>query len=228
MPPATEPATDPNRRPLKTRSWGVFQSLAAWLARRGVAPNAISLMSVVFGLAAGAAFMATGRVESDVAQRLLWLAAGAGIQLRLVANLLDGMVAVEGGKRTPVGELYNEAPDRVADALILLGAGYATGGDPRLGAAATIIAIFVAYVRALGTTVGVGQVFLGPMAKPHRMALLTAVCLFGVAAPNSWRSYELGGLGVMGWALAVVVVGGLVTAARRLREIARRMRARDA
>ena len=52
------------------------------------------------------------------------------IQLRLIANLLDGLVAVEGGKRTPTGELYNEAPDRIADTAVLVGAGYAVGGSP--------------------------------------------------------------------------------------------------
>ena len=38
---------------------------------------------------------------------LLVVAAGM-IQLRLVCNLLDGMVAVEGGMKTKSGELYND------------------------------------------------------------------------------------------------------------------------
>ena len=55
----------------------------------------------------------------------MFLAAAACIQLRLLCNLFDGMVAVEGGFKTKSGEIYNELPDRVADVLILAGAGYA-------------------------------------------------------------------------------------------------------
>ena len=49
------------------------------------------------------------------------------VQLRLLCNLLDGMVAVEGGRSSPVGALYNEVPDRVADSLLLVALGYAVG-----------------------------------------------------------------------------------------------------
>jgi len=41
-----------------------------------------------------------------------------------VCNLLDGMVAIEGGLKTPAGELFNDVPDRISDPLILVGAGY--------------------------------------------------------------------------------------------------------
>ena len=40
---------------IKTRSWTFFQRLAAWLARTGVSPNAISVSSIVFAALAGAA-----------------------------------------------------------------------------------------------------------------------------------------------------------------------------
>src|SRR5688572_21882307 len=101
-------ASDENRRPLKSRQWPVFQRLAAWLAGRDVSPNAISLSSIAFALAAGAAFALTAWTESDSLRRVLWLAGGVCVQLRLCANLLDGLVAVEGGKGSAVGELYNE------------------------------------------------------------------------------------------------------------------------
>lgn len=46
----------------------------------------------------------------------------AGIQLRLLCNLFDGMVAIEGGKKSDVGSLYNEFPDRIADSLLIVAA----------------------------------------------------------------------------------------------------------
>ncbi len=47
------------------------------------------------------------------------LAPGLSAQLvvgvALLANLFDGMVAVEGGLGTPSGILFNDFPDRIAD-----------------------------------------------------------------------------------------------------------------
>src|SRR4051812_42207120 len=102
-----------DRRPIAVRTWPVFQALAGRLARWGVSPNAISTASLVCGVAAGAALAATASLPSP-GQRIAWLAGGLLIQLRLLANMLDGMVAVEGGRASPVGELYNEVPDRVS------------------------------------------------------------------------------------------------------------------
>ena len=44
--------------------------------------------------------------------RALLLLAAAGIQLRLLCNLLDGMLAVEEGFKSKTGDIYNDLPDR--------------------------------------------------------------------------------------------------------------------
>ena len=79
------------------------------------------------------------------------------------------MVAVLREVASPVGELFNEVPDRVSDAATLIGFGYATGSNPVLGFVATIFAIFLAYMRAQGKVAGAHQEFCGPMAKQQRM-----------------------------------------------------------
>ena len=59
--------------------------------------------------------------------------------------MLDGMVAVEGGKGSPDGPIWNEAPDRYSDIVILVGAGYgaafAGAASPSLGWAAAVFAV---------------------------------------------------------------------------------------
>ena len=217
------PNPDPaGRRPLKSRNLAVFKNLAAALARHGVTPNSISFFSIIFGGAAGAALAATAHAQGW-AQRLCWLAAAACIQFRLAANLLDGMVAVEGGKGGPTGELWNEAPDRLADALVFIGAGYAAGSQPAMGFAAALVAVFVAYVRALGASVGAGQIFLGPQAKPHRMAVMTATCALLAIYPATLVAMLPSGFFIL-LALVIVIAGGLLTAARRLKRIAEFLR----
>jgi phosphatidylglycerophosphate synthase len=212
-----------DRRPIAARSWTPVRRLAAWLARRGVAPNAISLAGMVCGVAAGAAFAFTSYTPVE---RFAWLAGAALVQLRLLANLLDGMVAIEGGRASPVGELYNEVPDRVSDVATLVGLGYAAGGCVEAGYAAAVAAVFTAYVRAAAKVAGAPQDYRGPMAKPHRMFVVTAVALFLAAAPVGWRPiFDAGaGWGLPAAALGLIVAGCLVTASRRLARAAVHLR----
>src|SRR6516165_2874016 len=128
--------------------------------------------------------------------------------------MFDGLVAVEGGRGSRVGELFNEVPDRISDGAILIGLGYAAGGDAVLGYLAALGAIFTAYVRATGKVAGAPQEFCGPMAKQQRMALVIAVSLACVVEPETRLPAAV---------LAVIVAGTLLTAARRLIRIARHL-----
>jgi phosphatidylglycerophosphate synthase len=171
-----DPESPAGRRPLKSRESPFFQKLAARLANAGVTPNSISLMSIVFGVAAGFCFAITSISPLWMA-RVCFIAAAVFIQLRLICNLIDGMVAVEHQRRSPGGELWNEVPDRFSDVATIVGAGYALGGYPLLGFIGAILAILTAYVRALGASVGAGQIFAGIGGKPQRMFLLTVTAI---------------------------------------------------
>ncbi|MFN9433634.1 MAG: CDP-alcohol phosphatidyltransferase family protein [Planctomycetota bacterium] len=218
-----EPYQPTDRRPIAARKWPLWHRAAKWLARRGVSPNGISLAGMVCGLAAGLAF--AGTVYATGWERFAWLAGGVLIQLRLLANLLDGMVAIESGRASPVGELYNEVPDRVSDTATLIGVGYAVGGDIILGYAASCAALFTAYVRAAGKAAGAPQEYCGPMAKQQRMALLTLVALYCGLAPSGWLpSWGDPGRGLAAVGLFIIVLGSLLTAIRRLRRIAANLR----
>src|SRR5690625_7116847 len=169
----------PNRRPIAARGTGWASGTASWLVRRGVTPNQISVAGVVFAAVAG------GLVGARVVLPLWWatvalLLAAVCIQCRLLCNLFDGMVAIEGGKTTPAGEMFNDIPDRLADPLILIGAGYAAatvGLGPALGWLAALLAVLTAYIGGLGVTLGAPGGLRGPMAKPHRRALITAAAM---------------------------------------------------
>ena len=148
----------------------------------------------------------------------------AGIQGRLLCNLLDGMVAIEGGRQTKSGEIFNDLPDRIADALIFICAGYAAQARPfgaELGFLAAILAVFSAYVRMLGGASGLKQSFIGPMAKQHRMAALTLACVLSIL---EMRFFAAGS--VLWGALIIINLGCLVTIWRRTARIARELEAR--
>ena len=193
--------------------------MAATLRRAGVQPNQISVLSAVCALLGAGALVASGfDVPRWVRAASLLLAAGC-VQLRLLCNLFDGLVAVEGGLRTKTGEIYNELPDRVSDILLLGAAGYACGGPdwaPPLGWAAAALAVCVAYVRALGGQLGTAQQFCGPMAKQQRMFVLTVACV--ATAGERLLGWPLRSMAV---ALGVILLGSALTAARRTVRIAR-------
>ncbi|OWK44382.1 CDP-alcohol phosphatidyltransferase family protein [Fimbriiglobus ruber] len=213
-----------DRRPIAARRWPIWQHAAKWLAHRGVSPNAISLAGMGCGTAAGVAL--AGTTYTADWEPFAWLGGAALIQLRLLANLLDGMVAIESGRASPVGELYNDVPDRVSDTATLVGAGCAVGGDVVLGCLAACAALFTAYVRAIGKAAGAPQEYCGPMAKQQRMALLTLIALYCGLAPTSWRPLwgDPAGRSLVAAGLLIITLGSLLTAARRLVRIAANLR----
>lgn len=196
-----------DRRPIAARELGVVQGMAAALVRRGASADGISLAGMVAGLLAGLCLAAIA--WSPASALPLWLLGALFIQLRLLANLLDGMVAIGRGIASPAGELFNEVPDRVSDTAVLLGLGIAAG-DVALGLAAALAAMGTAYIRAVGKAAGAPSDFRGPMAKQHRMALVTALALFSAVAPAAWAA-PLPGL-----ALWVILLLSLLTCWRRL------------
>lgn len=163
--------TDENRRPLNSRDTKWARAAAKRLVESAITPNQISQASVGFA-ALGLLLYWGASASGGAVQALCLILAALTIQLRLLCNLLDGMVAIEGGKSSATGPFWNEAPDRIADFLFLFGAGLASG-NPVLGLLAAALAIGTAYVRELGRAEGLPQDFSGPMAKPHRMATLT-------------------------------------------------------
>ena len=201
-----KPGLNANRRPLKSRStrWAGVATRSALAT--GLSANQISFLGIIIaGLGALALIEAPTRPW-------LFLAAAACIQLRLLANMLDGLVAVEGGRGGPTGAIWNEFPDRVEDSLLLVAAGY-SAELPWLGWLCALLAAVCAYVRLLGGTLGQPQDFSGPMAKPHRMAALTVGCLVATI----W----FGGLQI---ALGVIAAGTAGTIARRLVHLSKALR----
>jgi phosphatidylglycerophosphate synthase len=190
--------------------------LAQAVARAGISANSVSLIGMVFAAVASAAFL----LARGPQWRAWLVVAAAGIQLRLLCNMIDGMVAVEHGRATPTGALYNDVPDRIADTAILVTAGYAAGhGD--LGWACAIVAMLTAYVRALGGALGTPQFFFGPQSKSQRMAVMTVAAAVSALLSSLERAAQL-----MTIALLVVLVGSIVTVVRRLRRIARELNTR--
>lgn len=196
-----------SRREIATREAGFAKRSAKLLAQRNITPNQISTFSMVF---AAASFICFGLARE---QSWFLILAVLGIQMRLLCNLFDGMVAIEHNKKSKVGDLYNEVPDRVSDALILLGVGlYSSSLEHAmdLAWACVFLSTMTAYLRVFGASLVGKHYFLGPMAKQHRMAVISIASLVALLWPQAL--YD---------SLILILLGLVVTCFRRLQAVAR-------
>ena len=124
--------------------------------------------------------------------------------------------AEAGNKIRKLEYLLAEALERGATWIVTCGAVQSNHAR-----ATALLAALTAYVRATGGALGLAQDFRGPMAKPHRMAVLTVGCLVG-AAEIAWNGTR--------WALLaaaiVIAVGSALTCVTRALAIGRTLRAR--
>lgn len=229
--PANSSPSQGDRRPIAARNLSIIQSVARALARRRVHPNFISLLGMAAAIIAGILLYFTREpgitAIFPIAPTLL--VAALLIQLRLLANLLDGMVAVEGRLGAPTGPLYNELPDRISDTAVLVGMGYALHSNPSLGWAAAAVALFITTVRLLGSSLHQPADFSGPMAKQQRMNIATLACALAALIPST-RAWDTAAPGlaprtsIFAVALIIIIAAGLYTAARRTLRLARAVR----
>ena len=207
-----------NRRPLKSRGTAWAAAAARAALKSGISADGVSIVGILVSVI-GAAVLVV-----ELGSPWHFLIGAAAVQLRLLCNMLDGMVAVEGGRKSIYGPLYNELPDRIEDSVLLVAAGAAAGFQGLLlGLLAALFASICAYVRLLGGTLGQPQDFVGPQAKPHRMFVLTLglVAAF-VEYFVRWPIYRPSHM--LSLALAVICIGTLLTIIRRTLRIARRLR----
>jgi len=209
------PTPTDSRRPLTTRSAGWARALAAALAKARVSPDLISAISIPIALAGVAALF-------HLPSPLSLVLCAVAVQLRLLCNLLDGMVAVEGGLGGPTGPLWNELPDRIADSVFIIALGY-VAGEPLLGWIGALLAAITAYIRTTGGALGFPQDFSGVQSKPKRMFVMTVGLLVAALWPwwaNAWYALQV--------AIWIIVVGSAITCVTRTLKLAHLLRERAA
>lgn len=201
------------RRPLTSRKTNLANQAAKFLSGNNISPNSISLLSIVFSLLALICYIYANE------KSFYLFVASLCIQLRLICNLLDGMVAIEYNKKSIYGNLYNDIPDRLADIFIILGAGFYSCHHESTAAFGlnlawinALLAVLTAYVRVLGASLGTPMFFSGIMAKPQRMAILTMTNLLSLIPHLTIPFFSI--------ALTIMLIGQCLTIVKRIKLIA--------
>ncbi|HUO51794.1 MAG TPA: hypothetical protein VMT93_04685 [Gemmatimonadaceae bacterium] len=216
-----ESPTGRARRILTARETWWAVGLTRTLQRWGVRPLVMALLAALFAMLAGIAFYNvpySGRPE-------VWWAAGAlGIQIRLLFELLGGMLMVTGMARSRLDAFFAEGLATFSDAVVLVGVGYSVDiflpGGADLGWCAALLAVFCEYVRVIGGSLGLPQLFTGPFGRQPRMYVIT----FGAIAAGVQNAIFRPGWAMVP-ALLIVVIGTAWTISRRAEGIVRQLKA---
>jgi phosphatidylglycerophosphate synthase len=167
-----------------------------------VTPDQLTTAATLLSLSAALCILASS------ASPLWLLGVPPAVIARIACNALDGMVAKSTGVARPLGEVYNEFSDRVADALIF--GALALRVDHLLGAGTLVLVMLSSYLGTVARAAGGRRQYGGVMGKADRMGLLA------VASP---LAVLLGVTLVMRIFLAAIALGMLVTLAQRARAI---------
>lgn len=192
---------------VKPRFRLALRGVEATLIRRGVSADALTACGLAASLATAAAVLGTTRIP------LLWTAIPALAMTRLACNALDGMVATTTGTARPLGQVFNETADRVADAAILL-AVTARCGATMLGATSVAAVLTTSYLGTVAAAAGGTRQYGGVMGKADRMLLLAAAAPAALLLPTG---------AVLQALLAAITAGGAVTFVQRCAAIRRQL-----
>lgn len=202
----------PHQRPLKTKFRDWFRSFAELARDNDITAPQLSLFGVIAALIGGG-FLILTLTSAPWGDFFLFIMAAACILARLLFDLISAINAEDQPPRTKIEGFYIDFPDRIADTLLFACMGYATQapGGTVLGWIAAFLAMFTAYTRLLGVTVGAPMSFMGPMAKPQRMATLAIICVVAAfASPSGMAPF------VLSIGLWICIFGSLYTIYRRI------------
>ncbi len=146
--------------------------LTLFLMGLGISSEAVAITGMLLGIVAGASFMATGESVNPV---FFWSLGLTFCLLRIVSIRLDRLLQPTTSKQSLEDVFFNELPERVSDAVTLIGFGFAIHSSPWLGLGAALSAIFSAYIRSIAFSRGAGRksASSGPMTRIHRLMLLS-------------------------------------------------------
>ena len=152
------------------------------LARRGAAPNQLTLAALLLSMAAGAALIIFPRNAPVL------LAIPLVMFARMMLNAMDGMLAREHHMQTVTGGLLNELCDVLSDCALYLPFVFVLPEAAAWVVMFTVFAVLTEFAGVLAQALGAARRYDGPMGKSDRAFLfgLLALLLGAGVAPGSW------------------------------------------
>jgi archaetidylinositol phosphate synthase len=186
--------------------YAVVDPLVEGATRRGVTPNAVTVVSFFVALFAGASLYVATPVSYAVASLL--------VVLNGVLDVIDGELARRTGNATERGDLLDHAVDRYADAAVVAGAAAGVGAW-FVGFFAVSGVLLDAEAGTKAQAVTGGRMYGGILTRADISALVV------VGAVGSSVGLEALGYEAFFFVLLAFAVGGHATAVQRALTVAR-------
>jgi CDP-diacylglycerol--glycerol-3-phosphate 3-phosphatidyltransferase len=199
----------------------VLTPFAAFLIRRGVSPDAVTLIGTAGVIAGALAFYPRGE--------FFW--GTVVITLFVFSDLVDGNMARQMGRTSRWGAFLDSTLDRLADAAVFGGLAmwYAGHGNDQVLCAVSIFCLasgqVVSYTKARGEAIGLPVNVNGLVERSERLVITLVLC--GLAGFH--RTFGVPGIQwLLPIALWVVAVGSLITLIQRMVTVRRESAEADA
>lgn len=197
---------------LRPYAKNVLAPLASILSRAGVAPDAISVLSLLFAAGAGLLY-ATSRGNG-----LLVLAAGGLVLLNGIADAMDGEVARHLDAASVRGDFLDHVIDRYADVFIICGIFFGGYVDWRIGVAAIVGTLLTSYLGTQAQAVDIGRYYGGIFGRADRLVIVILASVLYFANPD-----EIYGFTSLGWSLVIIAIASNLTTLQRFVHIWKRL-----
>jgi phosphatidylglycerophosphate synthase len=186
----------------------VTEPLSALAEKTGISPNQLSVLSLVFAVAASAFYYSSGSDKS-----MLYIAA-LMVLLNAIFDAADGALARRTGKTNPRGDFLDHAIDRYADMFLLGGIIFAGYAPWPVGLLAVIGVFLTSYMGTQAQALQLGRYYGGMMGRADRLLMI-----FLATLGNAAYQHPIAGLPVLGWVLVATMISSHITALQRFRHI---------
>jgi phosphatidylglycerophosphate synthase len=187
---------------LKPRFQALLRPLTAALYRSGITANQVTVFACLVSVALGALLAAMPERAALFALVPAWLF------MRMALNAIDGMLAREFGQASRLGAYLNELTDVVSDAALYLPFALLTGSSPWLVGLVIVLSIISEMAGVLGTMVGAGRRYDGPMGKSDRAFVFGVVGLLTAAGVPMYAAFD--------WIWAAMAAAVMITTVNRV------------
>lgn len=153
---------------IKPRFQACLRPLLAWLHRRGITANQITLAALFLSLITGLCLVCFPDPRVFILLPFI-------LFIRMALNALDGMMAREYQQQSRLGAVLNETGDVISDAALYLPLALLPGSYGALVVLMVLAAVLSEFCGILAQTLGKPRGYSGPMGKSDR-ALVVGVC----------------------------------------------------
>ena len=156
---------------LKPKFQKLLQPLLLLLKRMGVAPNHITVFTIIFSIIIGYILFL------GIQDRFWFLIVALGLLLRMMLNALDGMMAKQFNLQSKLGEILNEIGDVISDIAIYFPFIYFDSIKSEYVIIFIFLSIINEFCGVLAKLISGTRRYDGPMGKSDRAFLVGVICI---------------------------------------------------